>query len=1003
MRLDEAPRGGSSSPVRTESAGPPAQPAPAPWRFRRASAFSAGRLAFKRLARGKALLLSVLLGMLVAVVLVCTVPLYNALVANIQLQREITADGPVGRNVEVHLQTQPIDAKLRAATDPRVRALGQRYLAAITTPAPSYYVVSDTLLALQAGGVAYDPAQLSTFQMAMEAFDFTTAQSHMTFTAGGLPRSGAGVTPPEILVTQQMATQLRLKVGDAITATHSGDHTVLLTMKIAGIWKPTDPNDPYWNGLSFVATGTSERGAIYPLLTTYDSFFASLPRFHDFSMSQRWVYFVRPERISTDNMRAVLDNLGSFRAHLNGDLLGANGVTDVAASGNLGQTIGDVLRQQDLLALPLYVVAAQIVGLALLFVTAMAGLLIEGQGQDIATLKSRGMSGTQILGVYLTQGTILGVFAALAGPFLAAALSLALVRRFLPTGAATVAGGSYLANIASPRGALVPALAGAALGVGAIALAALNAARLDVLAFRREQGRPTRQPLWRRYYLDLALALLCGIGYFELGQFGGTGTRLQVGEGANPLLLASPALLLLAGALIVLRLVPLAAALGERLASRGRGATSVLAFAQIERNPGQYSRMTLLLVLAVGLGLFALTFDASLTRNVSDRVAYSVGADLRTTQTSPEAGVLAGRVQAQYAQLPGVLAVTPVYRTQASTTLDQGDENLEMLVVDPVAFPAIAGPVSWRSDDTSQPFGTLMAQMHAHARGANAGTSGAPIWAIISQTNADQLHLHTGDRFTLLLGDAGDSGGTSFVVGAIAPSFPTLYPTFKPGGFLVVAQEDFYTVVHRDAPTTASTIGPNEYWLRTTSSPADHTALMNALATRHDALDLGSYSSFADALAAEQANPVGAGMRGLLLVGALTAALLAVLGSIVQAVAATRQRTTQFAILRTIGMRNRQIAALLLGEQVVIYLFGLLGGTALGLILASATLPFLQFSDTTVDPARLGVPPYQLVFTPNGMAVFYAALVVALVVALAIAARSAARIGLGKTLRLGED
>jgi putative ABC transport system permease protein len=756
--------------------------------------------------------------------------------------------------------------------------------------------------------------------------------------------------------------------------------------------------------MTFAASKPQDQPPIYPVLWNLHDFYADLHQYTQQDLSQRWIYYTQPTHISIANAQVVHDDLANYRSHISGNLLSVNGITDVAIGTDLDHTIADIEQQQSLLALPLYVVAAQIVGLALLFVAAMAGLLIEGQSSDIATLKSRGMSGMQILGIYVTQGTILGVLAAIAGPFLAAVLALSLVQRFLPGATTAIAGvgAAYFGKIASPAAAIWPAIAGAVLGVGTIAFASLNAARLEVLAFRREQARPTRQPLWRRYYLDLGLVALCLVGYYELGQFGGADTRAQLGgSGANPLLLASPALLLLAGALVVLRAVPLAAALGERVAARGRGITSMLAFAQVERSPNRYTRMTLLLVLSVGLGLFALTFDASLGQNVHDRVAYGTGADIRTIQNSSEAGVLSGRISGQIKQLPGVRAITAVYRTQASTTLDEGDRSLEMLAIDPASFATVADPVSWRSDYADHSLDSLLGQMRGNLHGKMAGTPGAPIWALISQSYANIQHLKAGDRFALMV--AGNSFSlTSFVVGGVVQEFPTLYPQFKPGGFLVVPYSDVLADVTRETPETVSTFGPNEFWLNVTS-PAAQPAVVTALNTKASTLDIASLQVLSDNLDTAQTNPVSAGMRGLLLVGALTAALLAILGSIVQSVLAARQRTTQFAILRTIGMANRQITGLLLGEQVVVYLFGLVGGTVLGLLLTSATLPFLQFSDTTVDTTKLGIPAYQLIFNPHNIAIFYAALIVAFVIALVIAARYAANIGLGKALRLGED
>jgi hypothetical protein len=87
----------------------------------------------------------------------------------------------------------------------------------------------------------------------------------------------------------------------------------------------------------------------------------------------------------------------------------------------------------------------------------------------------------------------------------------------------------------------------------------------------------------------------------------------------------------------------------------------------------------------------------------------------------------------------------------------------------------------------------------------------------------------------------------------------------------------------------------------------------------------------------------------------------------------------------------------------VVYLFGLVGGTLLGLGLTTATTPYLTFSDTAVDPAAVGVPGYVLAANWSSIGVFYGALVVAFILALAIAARYSATIGLGKALRLGED
>lgn len=969
---------------------------------RGASPFSPLRLALMRFTRSWRLLLAVALGMLVAIVLICTVPLYNSLIANVQLQQVLHDAGSLRLNLEVRVQSDSVSAATHSSLDGTVSSLSQRYLAPYVQQASTYYATSEPVLLGKAGEHNYNLADVRTPQLAFEAFDYSATAPHMHFVAGQPPQASSGDTA-QIIITEEMAHYEKLKVGDSLLAINFGDHAHQVALRIVGIWTPTDPNDAYWNGQTFTANHSGDILA-YPVLMNQETFFSKLQEFPGLGMSQHWVYYTRPDRITSDNATSAAQAYDSFVAHAKGDLPTANGVSKVDTVGDLSSLLSHVRSQQSLLELPLYAIVVQIVGLALLFVAAMATILIEGQHQEIATLKSRGASGLQILGGFTLQAALLALLAALVSPFLAALLGLALVRWFLP--ASTLHGldstKSAFDQLANPQMVILPALVGMLLGIGAVALAALQSARLDVLAFRREQGRQSRAPFWRRYYLDLLLVALCLVGYAELAQFGGLGTREALGTNAtSPLLLVTPALLLLAGALLVLRVFPVGAGWGARLATRRRGLTSLLAFAQVERTPGRYSRMTLLLVLAVGLGLFAITFDASLQRNAYDRAAYAVGTDMRIDEKVPLASGADQKLVEQLAALPSVRTVSPAFRSGAAVATYLGTQQVDTLGVDPATFARVAGSISWRGDYASRPLDALLSDMQANQRSVpgSGKTASGPIWALVSESFAQQAHVQVGDHFTLQLNDT-SLGQTAFTVGAIVHEFPTLYPQHAPGGFIVLSLRDnLMAIGAADSGTSAP--GANEFWLRTSSTPTVQTSLTQALnQINPDAHDVLSLHDIASATAA---NPTAAGMRGLLLVGAFTAALLAILGSTIQSLLASRQRSEQFAVLRTVGMTSRQIGQLLLSEQLIVYLFGLIGGTLLGMILTMATLPFLQFSDVTLDPSQLGIPPYTLAFNVGGVLLFYLALLVAFALALTIASRFAASIGLGNALRIGED
>ena len=230
--------------------------------------------------------------------------------------------------------------------------------------------------------------------------------------------------------------------------------------------------------------------------------------------------------------------------------------------------------------------------------------------------------------------------------------------------------------------------------------------------------------------------------------------------------------------------------------------------------------------------------------------------------------------------------------------------------------------------------------------------------------------------------------------------FPTMYDNF-PDGYMIVPIGDYFTAIVTPEIGGGSGQQPNEYWLRTTADTKAAAARTKALGDA--ALAVTSVTSRRALQTQYQQDPLTAGMTGLLLIGALTAAALAILGAIAQSALTARQRTQQFAILRTLGMSGGQLVRMLLSEQTIVYCFGLLGGTALGLALSSATLPYLQFSSSITDPDQANIPAYLFVFNTPGAALFYGALAVAFLLSLVLAARVAATVGLGRTLRLGED
>ena len=86
-------------------------------------------------------------------------------------------------------------------------------------------------------------------------------------------------------------------------------------------------------------------------------------------------------------------------------------------------------------------------------------------------------------------------------------------------------------------------------------------------------------------------------------------------------------------------------------------------------------------------------------------------------------------------------------------------------------------------------------------------------------------------------------------------------------------------------------------------------------------------------------DPVALGLVGALILGSLAAAACAAVGLIVGAIVSTRERRTETALLRALGMSRRGVTAGVAIDNAYLLAFGLPAGIAVGILLAMLILP----------------------------------------------------------------
>ena len=496
---------------------------------------------------------------------------------------------------------------------------------------------------------------------------------------GRFPVGGDASGPMEATMSADGAALMRLKVGETFRASEDFDtcfreipteeippppppcnpgavvHREFL-LTLVGIVEPIDPADPYWVNAAEQHFEPARRvlpdaGPVVPMLIEEAAVAAFGARFPGSHATLEWNLTANSTRLTRANFERAQED----ERQLNQEMAQLGGF----AYSPLTDTLRSFGRSSSFQQKPLTILLLEIAAIAVFYVSLVAGIVIERQSREIALFQGRGASVGQVVFAYLLEGLAVGVPAMLVAPFLAAAATalLGLTPLF-----EDVSGGDLLP-------VTVPALSFglAAVGVGLALLAMLvpawSVARRGALAQRRAESRPGPGVL-QRYYLDVVLALFAGLLLWELRERGSVFTPSAAGGvSSDPVLLASPALIIAAAAAITLRLYPMVLRWLSRLLAKVSGVTVAIGLWQVVRNPSQHTRLTLLLMMAVAVGTFAASYSSTAQRSYEDRANFQVGVDLRAIGGDGNAvDALVSNFEARIGALPGVQRATAVAR-----------------------------------------------------------------------------------------------------------------------------------------------------------------------------------------------------------------------------------------------------------------------------------------------------------------------------------------------------
>ncbi|PSK96633.1 FtsX-like permease family protein [Haloactinopolyspora alba] len=715
------------------------------------------------------------------------------------------------------------------------------------------------------------------------------AGSRARLDAGRWPDGGAAAA--ETVVHRAAADELGLEPGDAIEVRPLTGSAGPVPVTVVGTYEPDAPGHPVWRdyGAGVRPAGGDGFTVLGPLLFDRDDL---LDRVVASSATAQWLLPLDTSAVTlgsaghaADALRGLTSTLSDLRAGEAGQQMAVTG--DVAA---LVERADDAASSTRALLL---VVVAMLTVLGVWALAFTARLVAVRRAPATALLRSRGAGERTVL-----RWSALGT-----------AVPAVLVAVLAPP----------LADAALDESVLTGSAWAVSVGVAALWLVMMVAA--DVRAGRSMTGvvadssRPRRAGA-QRAGLDLVLLALGAIALQQL--------RRPPEEASEVVLVAAPALVVLAGAVVLIRALPWVARAAGAVGSRLAGAAAMLGGQETSRRTTRHVAASVLVVLAVTVSVFAATTQSTWETFRVDGAEVSEPADVRVTTDgaggeSPD--------ENRMLRLPGVEQAMPVVRTEVRTT---GDVTVDVVGVDPRRAGTTA---RWDARLAGGPAGSKLELL-------GVGDDGT-VPALVTSGLAERFGLSTGDATDI---DLGGPGRTTVRVAGIVDAVPG---TTAPNAMLT------------DGAALASALDrqrPDEWWLATTDDGRD---AATAAADLPGVVDTATHAG-ARRLALN--DPSSAGVGTGLTAGLGFAAVFVLIGVVVHALTSFRARAGEYAVLRAIGLDRRGVAGTVAVEHAVLLGFSTVTGLGLGLVVAWLVVPHAVGGlaglarSSTVPPLHLDVP-----------------------------------------------
>lgn len=749
-----------------------------------------------------------------------------------------------------------------------------------------------------------------------------------------------------------------------------------ISFVISQICREKDINDPYW------AKTLSDMGDV--IFVSQDVFDEMMQYYSEDNISYSDFLMLDYRQINTENASLYDGYMEQFKD------------ADKLYNDNIRDTLERFFTQQKTVKLMLWALELPCLVLLILFIRMISAQILSLEENDILVLRSRGATKLQVFILYLQQSGII----AIAGCVLGIVLGYIMCRAAASTD-------GFLRFTAKDIGTykfvwqmLVYAVAAAVIMVLFITVPVWKKSK-DAISERGSRGRISKKkPLWEKCFIDVILLALSAYLLYNYNKQKSTlAISVLENKSIDPVMILDNSLFIFAAALLCVRLTGLMILLVDRLFKKHFSPAMYASFLQLKRTRYNQGFLAVFLIMTVAGGIFDANMARTMNSNMEQRIVYNVGCDaiynedfrLRI-QHNKDGSVNWMYDEPDFGRYESLKnegicdGVTRVIEDEkVDISVGSGSvSDAYLMAINTKEFGQTAKLQRDKNDDIND----------KHWFNYLNELAEEPDGVIISSNLAKDFGLKVGDSLNYsryVPKDVGDDeiyASEDAKVCAIVKGFPGYERyTYEADADGNVTEHERYLIVANYA-TVVEKFGMTPYsvWMNLSKGKTVDDIYKN-LTSAQQLIDENKNSATVQIT------------NGMFTLSFILSLIVCSVGFLLYWVMTLKQRELQFGIYRAMGMRMREVKAMLLNEQIFLSFLPLLAGAGIGI---AATAMFVRLISIIYLPQKhnIGVNVY---IYPSDMLELAGVLFVAIAVCYVVISRLLKSMKIAQALRLGED